>query len=303
MKNKETLEKTIEKNKDFILPMDWDVMFCNVFKAEEALPLLEYIISVLNDMDIEEVKGKLDVETSEFRVNFTGDVTNRSFVTANYNLGKRNACKYIFEIGSASTTKLRREANARKALDTLEKGIIPYCGNYLKTYNVVLIDFNPITLPDEDLVGIAALRDEEGDIVDDSLKMIEVNMSKAQNSDYKCANKKEEQTSIISKILTTRSLTELNTELNKIMNKEETEKLINLVKKFSNNDKYKVVFDEEEYCKELICNINLAKICEESTKQSIITIAKNLIKLNLTNEQISCSTRLTIAEIENLRKN
>ena len=150
------------------------------------------------------------------------------------------------------------------------------------------------------------MRDEDGIVFDDSTIIYEVNMAKAKDLSYNYTNKREEQIAIISRMLMAESSVELNKESNIIMNKKDTEKLVNSAKELSSDNEYIRLFDEEENYKELIRNTELAEAREEGiklgSKETAIDIAKNLIKIGLTNEQIVETTKLSIAEIDKLRK-
>ena len=58
MKSKIEIEKTLEKNrdKDFVLPMRWDVMFEQMLISKEAMPLLEIIISIFDNVPLKDVR-------------------------------------------------------------------------------------------------------------------------------------------------------------------------------------------------------------------------------------------------------
>ena len=94
------------------------------------------------------------------------------------------------------------------------------------------------------------------------------------------------------------------------MRKKDTEKLINRAKELSSDNGYIRLFDKEENYKELIRNTELAKTREEGkleglelgSKEAKIDDAKNLIKIGLTNEQIVEVTKISIEEIDKLRK-
>ena len=90
------------------------------------------------------------------------------------------------------------------------------------------------------------------------------------------------------------------------MSKKDTEKLVNRAKELSSNDGYIRLFDKEENYKELIRNTELAEAREEGmklgSKEAKIDVAKNLIKIGLTNEQIVEVTKISIEEIDKLRK-
>ena len=90
------------------------------------------------------------------------------------------------------------------------------------------------------------------------------------------------------------------------MSKKDTEKLVNRAKELSSDDGYIRLFDKEENYKELIRNTELAEAREEGmklgSKEAKIDVAKNLIKIGLTNEQIVEATKISIEEIDKLRK-
>ena len=127
-------------------------------------------------------------------------------------------------------------------------------------------------------------------------------MAKAKDMSYNYANKQEEKVAIISRIFMTTSLLELDKESNELMSKKDTEKLISRAKELSSVNKYVRLFDEEENYKELAHNTELAKACEETSKNVKINIAKNSIALGLDDETISKITGLSIKEIESLRR-
>ena len=98
------------------------------------------------------------------------------------------------------------------------------------------------------------------------------------------------------------------------MSKKDTEKLVNRAKELSSDDGYIRLFDKEENYKELIRNTELAKAREEGkldgklegmklgSKEAKIDVAKNLIKMGLTNEQIVEATKISIEDIKSLRE-
>ena len=47
--------------------MTWDVMFEQMFISEEAMPLLECIISIFGNVDIKDVKGKVRLLPNQYR--------------------------------------------------------------------------------------------------------------------------------------------------------------------------------------------------------------------------------------------
>ncbi len=93
------------------------------------------------------------------------------------------------------------------------------------------------------------------------------------------------------------------------MTKEESKNFINRAKELSSEDEMVTMFDQENM-HEMIRNTELKEAhesgieqgIEQGSKETAIDIAKNMIKIGLTNEQIIETTKLSIAEIDKLRK-
>ena len=305
MKSKQEIEETLEKNRgtDFVIPMSWDVMFEQMFISKEVMPLLEYIISIFNNVDINDVKGKVKLLPNELRQNFAKDTRSKSDIIAEYFKDEKNTDKYIVEMNSSKKMPWR---NVFYAYKVASGGISIANDKYVKTYDTILINFNNFHDSKHKFIRTITMRDEDGIVYDDSTIIYEVNMAKAKDLSYNYTNKREEQIAIISRMLMAESSVELNKESNIIMNKKDTEKLVNRAKELSSDDEYIRLFDEEENYKELIRNTELAEAREEGiklgSKETAIDIAKNLIKIGLTNEQIVETTKISIAEIDKLRK-
>jgi len=305
MKSKQEIEETLEKNRrtDFVIPMSWDVMFEQMFISKEVMPLLEYIISIFSNVDINDVKGKVKLLSNELRQNFAKDTRSKSDIIAEYFKDEKNTDKYIVEMNSS---KKMPWWNVLYAYKVASGGISIANDKYVKTYDTILINFNNFHDSKHKFIRTITMRDEDGIVYDDSTIIYEVNMAKAKDLSYNYTNKREEQIAIISRMLMAESSVELNKESNIIMNKKDTEKLVNRAKELSSDDEYIRLFDEEENYKELIRNTELAEAREEGiklgSKETAIDIAKNLIKIGLTNEQIVETTKLSIAEIDKLRK-
>ena len=141
MKSKIEIEKTLEKNrdKDFVLPMRWDVMFEQMFISKEAMPLLECIISIFGDIDINDVKGKVRLLPNELRQNFATDTRSKSDIIADYFKDENNIDKYIVEMNSSKKMPWRNVFYAYKVAGS---GISIDDNKYVKAYDTILINFN-----------------------------------------------------------------------------------------------------------------------------------------------------------------
>ena len=123
----------------------------------------------------------------------------------------------------------------------------------------------------------------------------------------------------ICRILTTCDIKVLERELNEIMSKEETKKIVARAKELSSDDEYIRLFEngEEDNYKELIRNTELAEAREEAeerglekgikkgiiqgSKAATIDLTKNAINIGLDSKTISKLTGLSIKEIESLK--
>ena len=245
MKSKQEIEETLEKNRgtDFVIPMSWDVMFEQMFISKEVMPLLEYIISIFSNVDINDVKGKVKLLPNELRQNFAKDTGSKSDIIAEYFKDEKNTDKYIVEMNSSKKMPWR---NVFYAYKVAGGGISIANDKYVKTYDTILINFNNFHDSKHKFIRTITMRDEDGIIYDDSTIIYEVNMAKAKDLSYNYTNKREEQIAIISRMLMAESSVELNKESNIIMNKKDTEKLVNRAKELSSDDEYIRLFDEEE---------------------------------------------------------
>ncbi len=309
MKSKKEIQRTLKENKgaDFVLPMTWDVMFEQMFISEEAMPLLECIISIFGNVDIKDVKGKVRLLPNELKQTSAKDTRSKSDIIADYFKDEKNIDKYIVEMNSSQTMPWR---NVFYAYKVAGGGISIDEDKYVKTYDTILINFNYFAKVKSNLLEMITMRYKDGTIYDDSTKIFEVNMAKAKDMSYNYANKQEEQVAIISRMFMTTSSLELDKESDKLMSKKDTEKLVNRAKELSSDDGYIRLFDKEENYKELIRNTELAEAHEKGklegmklgSKEAKIDVAKNLIKIGLTNEQIVEATKISIEDIKSLRE-
>ena len=308
MKSKKEIQRTLKENKgaDFVLPMTWDVMFEQMFISEEAMPLLECIISIFGNVDIKDVKGKVRLLPNELKQTSAKDTRSKSDIIADYFKDEKNIDKYIVEMNSSQTMPWR---NVFYAYKVAGGGISIDEDKYVKTYDTILINFNYFAKVKSNLLEMITMRYKDGTIYDDSTKIFEVNMVKAKDMSYNYADKQEEQVAIICRMFMTTSSLELDKESDKLMSKKDTEKLVNRAKELSSDDGYIRLFDEEENYKELIRNTELAEAHEkgklegklEGSKETKTEMAKKLKKAGVKISIIAEASGLSMEEIENLK--
>ena len=101
--------------------------------------------------------------------------------------------------------------------------------------------------------------------------------------------------------MATKSL-DLKKESTYFMTKEETKNFVNRAKELSSDDEMVTMFDQENM-HEMIRNTELEEAQERGFKEKAVEIAKNLIKIGLSEDQIVESTGLSKEEIEKLKNN
>ena len=312
---------------DFIFPLAWDVMFNQMFISSDTMPLIEYIVSTIEDTTKQNFKGKVKLLPKDLPQHSIIDTNSKSDLLLSYPNGKKET-KCILEMNSSHIMVMR---NAFYAYKIASSGLKIKNGAYKKIFDTIVVNFNSYHHKSERLVEIGIFQTDFGKIIEDSIKIINVNIDKALNKRYTYFNEQEEKMARICRILTTCDIKVLERELNEIMSKEETKKIVARAKELSSDDEYIRLFEngEEDNYKELIRNTELAEAREEAeerglekgikkgikqgikqgiekgiiqgSKAATIDLTKNAINIGLDAKTISKLTGLSIKEIESLK--
>lgn len=180
---------------------------------------------------------------------------------------------------------------------------------YSNIKSTILVNFNNTNKSQKNFIDICYLKNQDDETVTRVIKVLNVNIAKALDKRYNCLNEFEKKMAIICRILTATKLSDLKKETDCFMTKEESKNFINRAKELSSDDEMVTMFDQENM-HEMIRNTELKEAhesgieqgIEQGSKETAIDIAKNMIKIGLTNEQIIETTKLSIAEIDKLRK-
>lgn len=291
----------------FMFPFAWDVMFNQMFISCDTMPLIEYIVSTIEDTTKQNFKDKVKLLPKDLPQHSIIDTNSKSDLLLSYPNGKKET-KCILEMNSSHIMVMR---NAFYAYKIASGGLKIKNGAYKKIFDIIVVNFNSYHHKSERLVEIVIFQTDFGKIIEDSIKIINVNIDKALNKRYTYLNEQEEKMARICRILTTCDIKVLERELNEIMSKEETKKIVARAKELSSDDEYIRLFEngEEDNYKELIRNTELAEAREEAEERGIekgskaatIDLTKNAINIGLDAKTISKLTGLSIKEIENLK--
>ena len=306
----------------FSFPLAWDVMFNQMFISSDTMPLIEYIVSTIEDTTKQNFKDKVKLLPKDLPQHSIIDTNSKSDLLLSYPNGKKET-KCILEMNSSHIMVMRNTFYAYKIASS---GLKIKNGAYKKIFDTIVVNFNFYHHKSERLVEIGIFQTDFGKIIEDSIKIINVNIDKALNKRYTYFNEQEEKMAKICRILTTCDIKVLERELNEIMSKEETKKIVARAKELSSDDEYIRLFEngEEDNYKELIRNTELAEAREEAEERGLekgikkgikkgiekgiiqgskikaIDIAKNLKKAGISIDIISESSGLSIKEINDL---
>ena len=291
----------------FSFPFAWDVMFNQMFISSDTMPLIEYIVSTIEYATKQDFKDKVKLLPKDLPQHSIIDTNSKSDLLLSYPNRKKET-KCILEMNSSHIMVMR---NAFYAYKIASGGLKIKNGAYKKIFDTIVVNFNSYHHKSERLVEIGIFQTDFGKIIEDSIKIINVNIDKALNKRYTYFNEQEEKMARICRILTTCDIKVLERELIEIMSKEETKKIVARAKELSSGDEYIRLFEngEEDNYKELIRNTELAEAREEAEERGIekgskaatIDLTKNAINIGLDAKTISKLTGLSIKEIENLK--
>ena len=242
---------------DFMFPLVWDIMFNQMFVSNDTLPLIEYIVSIIENVDIKDIKGKVKLLPKDLPQHSIIDASSKSDLLITYKNGKKTI-KCILEMNSSRIMVMRNSFYAFK----VEMGALEIKnGKYKKAYNTIIVNLNSYNHKSEYLVETGVSRTDFGKIIDDNIKTININIDKALNKRYTYLNNQEENWAKICRILSTCNIKVFERELSEIMSKEKAKKIVARAKELSSDDKYIRLFEngEENNYKEIVRNTELQR--------------------------------------------
>ena len=281
-----------EEDKGDLISMLFDPYYRSIIGSDEGMPLVELIVAVVMDKSLKEVKGNVKHLSKELLKKKRKDMDNHVDVLLDY-----KEDKIIVEMNSKRIMINRNYVYLFKvASGTLKVGDT----TYKNIRNTVLINFNKLNDPKKNFIDIGYIKDQDGEIMTKTLKVININIAKAFDKSYTYLNEFEENIAKICRIFRATHSSDLKKEIESFMNKEEAKNFINKAKELSSDDEMVYMFDQENM-QEMIRNTELEEATEKGSQEKALEIAKNLIAMKLSDEKIATSTGLSIEEIEKLK--
>ena len=288
------------KDDDKIISMLFDPIYRSMIGSDEGMPLVELLVSVVTDTKLSEIKGKVKHLSKELLKRHYKDMDSHVDVLLDYNNNK-----IIVEMNSKKIMIDRNYIYLFKvASGTLKVGDTTY-KNIRKT---VLINFNNTDKFQKNFIDIGFIKNQDNEIMTEIIKVINICIAKVDDKSYNYRNEFEKNMARICRILMATKASDLKKESAYFMTKEETKNFVNRAKELSSDDEMVTMFDQENM-HEMIRNTELEEAQERGIKRGVelgskekaVEIAKNLIKIGLSEDQIVESTGLSKEEIEKLK--
>ena len=283
------------KDDDKIISMLFDPIYRSMIGSDEGMPLVELLVSVVTDTKLSEIKGKVKHLSKELLKRHYKDMDSHVDVLLDYNNDK-----IIVEMNSKKIMIDRNYIYLFKvASGTLKVGDTTY-KNIRKT---VLINFNNTDKSQKNFIDIGFIKNQDNEIMTEIIKVINICIAKVDDKSYNYRNEFEKNMARICRILMATKASDLKKESAYFMTKEETKNFVNRAKELSSDDEMVTMFDQENM-HEMIRNTEIEEAQERGvelgSKEKAVEIAKNLIKIGLSEDQIVESTGLSKEEIKNL---
>ena len=205
---------------DFMFPLVWDIMFNQMFISNDTLPLIEYIVSIIENVDIKDIKGKVKLLPKDLPQHSIIDASSKSDLLLSYQ-HKKKETRCILEMNSSRIMVIR---NAFYAYKIASSSLKIEDGKYKKIFDTIVVNLNSYHHASMGLVERSKFRNDFGKITEDSIEIINVNIDKALNKRYTYLNNQEENWAKICRILSTCNIKVFERELSEIMSKEKAKK-------------------------------------------------------------------------------
>lgn len=306
------MKETLEKGQ--IIPISKDYIFTEIFNSEDTIYVLEWFISAYLNKKIEKIRGNIKLLSRKLKKDNKGQARNEVDLLVIvegeiYNIELNNSNKLERNIVFASKIHSR----------SIKKGDMEYS----KMNKTIQINLNNYRCNKENLIEEYNLRNKQGEKLTEKLQIDQIDMVKAKEICY-CNNEREEKIRKWCLAINAKTSMDLKNYLGDIMSKEDSDKLVKKIEEMSVEEQYANIYIEaEKYISadEMARNTELAlerekakeegknegiekgmkKGIEKGIKKGKKETAKNLLSMNISIEDISKATGLSIKEIELLK--
>ena len=289
------------EGKKAIIPLGFDRCFKKIFGDNDAIERVEAFLSTYLDIPYEDIKGKVTVLNEEKRV-----------ATKN---SKRGAVDVLTDL-NLDDNKKRVNIELNFFHKNIRRNIVYVCNfvsssiknreAYEKMPKILQINFDKFDIDERNarIVKRYLLRDEENNILDDGIEIDHVNIVKSYEVCYnQCIERieaKDRKIIQLGALLYASSMEEFEKCLSVIEMEDRIKKeIVDAVEEYNEDEIERMFYDEEED-KRMIQNDELIIARREGIKEEKISIAKKLLSMNMTIENISEATGLSKEEVQRL---
>ena len=270
-----------------IVPISFDPVFTGIFNDENNIDIVENFLSVYLNIPLEKIKGHVSIKSRKIE-----------------SKPKKERKKDVDLVLDIDGKKLNIEMNNKFQTPIADRNVVFICrihggqlkvgdNKYTNIKESLQINLNSEKINDDSLVESYCFRNEKGKILSKKIRIDVVDIEKAKEFKY---NKSEEKLARWLRAFISISIEDLEKELgDDLMEKESKEKLIEEVKNYSEDEE---IYDMYKYHskQELIQN----SLIDEARLEGIEEVAKNLLSMNMSIQDISKATGLSIDDINNL---
>ena len=217
-----------KEDKNDLISMLFDPYYRSIIGSDEGMPLVELIVAVVMDKSLKEVKGNVKHLSKELLKKKRKDMDNHVDVLLDY-----KEDKIIVEMNSKKIMINRNYVYLFKvASGTLKVGDT----TYKNIRNSVLINFNKLNDPKKNFIDIGYLKNQAGEIMTKTLKVININIAISFDKSYTYLNEFEENIAKICRIFKATCSSDLKKEIESFTRLEEAKNFINKAKELSSDD-------------------------------------------------------------------
>ncbi len=301
-------------NKGNAIPICYDRCFKKIFGNNNAITRIEYLLSVCLDIPREVLKGHVKVLESEKRIYTKNSKRQNVDVIADIDLDDdRRRVNIELNIFDNNTNR-----NIMYVCDILA-GSIRNKEAYSKIPKIIQINFNNYEVDQTNprIVQRFYLKNEVNNILNDRLEIDHISLEKCYNAWYdktiKNEEKKDQKIILLGALLYLNDMDKIRSFIEKELDMEEElkEDIIDAVEEYNEDSDERLFYDKElddwKIRQTSLDNAESKGRAEghaegkaEGIAEERISIAKNLLNMNMSIDDISKATKLSVEEIEKL---
>lgn len=281
-------------NEGEIIPLSNDFMFTEVFNNKENIEILEYFISGYFDIDIKQIKGNLKILSRNLRIENKKEKNKQIDLLLDYNKEKIN-----IELNN-DLPKGKLDRNVVYISKVHSRNLKYAEKNYNNITKTIQINLNNFGCNKYNLIESYYLKNDKGDKLTEKLQIDFVDMAKSLDPCYNEVDERERKIRRWCKMFLSKTKKELEEYIgDDLMSDEIKNKLVETVEELSGDDEMVYLYTELSD-RELTFNTMMDDAKKEGLKEASIEIAKNMINMKMSIEDISKATGLSINDIEKL---